>query len=246
MAPNSLGIRTLHRELALPFPGLVSNSADGIPIRHPGLLNAERQIWMCMEAVASSDTHFSDDILLPSLPSFDQDAPDSGKKTYILNGIFNPDVEIPPKLSIFEEPIPAEIYEQVCAKLVEWLKDTLPCLQQRDALEHGRFPDRYLLRMVRAFFWISSAQPDRLGALLDLYHDAVNVFSALACYRYTRLILEPLVTEIDGERGRFLTPIRSMTSKMASVVRSWNRYFAREAPLLLQVRPHLRFLLTHS
>src|SRR5215475_13788842 len=69
----------------------------------------------------------------------------------------------------------------------------------------------------------------------DIYQKLLNVLTATAVFRYTRLVLTPLVQTIFSERAKFIPRIRGLVQNMTTLVEVFNRYWTATMVDLLQV-----------
>jgi len=219
-----------------------------MPILHPGLFSCIAQIQIATEAISKSSALFQDHGHLPSLPSIHSPNRIAQAATFTLNGVFDPLLSVPSLFHLCERTIswkatgedaeprlPAKAIDRAVDMVYSWLIAVRASLRSELSLVATSFPPDYLLRVMRGLWLILAHGTDMEGKATELYRDFTTIFSLTALYRYSKLVLEPLLGDIQRDRGKYVPALSPLTEATYSLIKRWHECFALAAPLALAV-----------
>jgi hypothetical protein len=241
----------LRNALPLLIPGISRYTTDGLPILHPGLFATIAQIDISTAAIELSTKLFTDHGHLPTLPVIISNSSISRGACFALMGVFNPVLPVPPHVhlrevtmtwqneKLGEHRLPDEAIARAVASIHTWLASARTSLRSELSIAETAFPPDYLLRIMRGLWFIGSHGTEMDVTMNELFKEFVNIFSFAAIFRYSKLVLEPLLADIDRMRGVHLPDLTPLTKSAVTLIKRWNLYFAPAAPAALSVSSSL-------
>jgi len=239
---------TLRDKLPALFPGISPYTTDGLPNLHPGLFACLAQIQIATGAIDKATKIFQDRGHLPSLPHIESTNRIAQQVTFILNGVFDPLLPIPSLFHLRERTIgwkaahqgveprlPSKSISRAVDLVHSWLLSARASLRTELSLVAAAFPTDYLLRVMRGLWFVSTHGQDMEEKIEGIFRDFINIFSLIAIYRYSKLVLEPLIGDIQRDRGRYVPDLSPLTEAAYSLIKRWQECFAVVAPAALAV-----------
>jgi hypothetical protein len=206
-----------------PFP-LLSCAAGNGYIRHPGVFACYSQIFIGSRALKEASQVFIEEAMILDPPSFDGESVQEEIGSILLEHIFNPTFEMPNPAGMFSRIASESTIHCVRDSLIDWIGRVVDELRSPHALQSGKIDPTLFLMIIRAFCFVASSGLAFRSAK-ELYDSILNMMSATAMFRYSRLVLAPLVHAIHQERGKHIPNIRALTSDMLVLVRCFNHWW---------------------
>ena len=233
----SLPFKASHKALPPLFPLVVGRAADTAPIPHPSLFELQASIEIHALALKEASRTCALDLDIPAPPVGDDDKFSAA----LLEGIFDPEVQIPFYYQNEERSVQLVNLHRIGQEVVKWLEEALGVLETQQTFQLGAFPANYLLKMVRGLAFVRGLSLDELHGDdtvgHKLYCRLYDCFASLSLFRYSSLVLGPLVTSIPAAFGSFKRSekVQVFLAKAGLAVQAWIAFAARRFPSLLQV-----------
>jgi hypothetical protein len=122
------------------------------------------QISVCSHALADSNQLYQVDAPLPPLPIIAEDSMTAWMASHLLRSLFMVDFTMPGPnelqnhLTLPGVQLSGSSIKLVVRTLMDWIAKSLDVLKTDLALQSGRFPKDYLLRMARALWFIRASR----------------------------------------------------------------------------------------